>query len=93
VTSRVRITSPYITKGMSYLGYIVMIAAPRNSVRMSPLPRWPLLRTMQDAKYSHLILRFKDFVDSDVWGAAEKLSRVCHRRAQGVRYAERIAAR
>jgi hypothetical protein len=52
---------------MSYIGYVVMIAAPRNSVRMSPLLRWPLLRAMQDAKYSHLILRFKDFVDSDVW--------------------------
>ncbi len=34
---------------------------------MSPLPRWPLLRAMQDTQHSHLILGIKDFVNSDIW--------------------------
>jgi hypothetical protein len=37
-------------------------------VAASLLPRWPLLRAMQDTQYSHFILRLKDFVNPDIRG-------------------------
>lgn len=40
------------------------MCAAGDVVAVSLLPRWPLLRAMQDAQYAQLVLRSKDFVNS-----------------------------